>query len=73
MRESKIATALDLKYFPVAILWSDEKPEGALGFKEGKWRCFMWMQANAAKGRVATFLSLFLGERMKISLELFRA
>ena len=53
--ESKIAAALKLEYSPVAILWSDEKPAGALGFKEGKWGCVMWMLANAAKGRVAAF------------------
>jgi len=48
--ESKIAEALDLKYVPVAILWTDEKLEEAGQFKEGKWECVMWMLARAAKG-----------------------
>lgn len=53
--ESKTAAALKLEYSPVAILWSDEKPEDALGFKEGKWGCAMWMLASAAKGKTAAF------------------
>ena len=53
--ESKITQAIDLKYEPVAILWTDERPEKALGFKEGKCGCVMWMLANAAKGRTAAF------------------
>ncbi len=51
--ESKIAQSLNLKYHPVAILWSDDKPERATSFKEGKWGCVMWLMAVAAKGRVA--------------------
>ncbi len=53
--ESKIASALKLEYPPVAILWSDEKPADALGFKEGKWGCVMWMLAGAARGKTAAF------------------
>ena len=55
MMESKITQAIDLKYEPVAILWTDERPEKALGFKEGKWACVMWLLANAAKGKTAAF------------------
>jgi uncharacterized protein (DUF169 family) len=51
--ESKIAAALRLKYEPVALLWSDEKPEGAMQFAEGKWGCVMWLVASAAKGKTA--------------------
>ncbi len=29
--ESKIARSLNLKYHPVAILWSDDRPEKAMG------------------------------------------
>jgi uncharacterized protein (DUF169 family) len=53
--ESKIARSLNLKYHPVAILWNDDRPEKAMGFKQGKWGCVMWMLAAAAKGRTAAF------------------
>lgn len=53
--ESKIARSLNLKYHPVAVLWSEDRPEKAMGFKEGKWGCVMWMLAAAAKGRTAAF------------------
>lgn len=52
---SKIAAALDLKYNPIAILWTDKKPEHALQFKEGKWGCVMWMFASAAQGKKVVF------------------
>ncbi len=53
--ESKIAEALVLKYSPVAVVWSDEKPEKALQFKPGKWGCVMFLFANAARGKTAAF------------------
>jgi len=53
--ESKIAQALRLKYSPVAILWSDHKPQKSVGFREGKWGCVVWMLAAAAKGKTAAF------------------
>lgn len=52
---SKIAEALNVKYEPVAILWTDIRPEGGAEFKEGKWGCVMWMLARAAKGGTAVF------------------
>jgi uncharacterized protein (DUF169 family) len=52
---SKLTEALRLQYHPVALLWSDEKPEGALQLKKGKWGCVMWMLANAAKGKTIVF------------------
>jgi len=51
--ESKIARAIALKYRPIALLWSAQKPEGAMQFKEGKWGCIMWLAASAAKGKAA--------------------
>lgn len=53
--ESKIYAALDLKYNPVAIVWTDQRPKNALQFKEGKWGCVMWMFANAARGKKVVF------------------
>jgi uncharacterized protein (DUF169 family) len=49
--DSKIAKAIHLKYHPVALIWSDEKPEAVMQFQEKKWGCVMWLIANAAKGK----------------------
>jgi len=49
--ESKIAQAIALKHHPVALIWSDDKPEGALQFKEHKWGCIMWLASSAARGK----------------------
>jgi uncharacterized protein (DUF169 family) len=51
--ESKIAEAIRLQLKPVAVLFSDEKPDGAMQFAEGKWGCVMWLLASAAKGKAA--------------------
>ncbi len=51
--ESQIAKAIKLKFQPVALFWSDEKPEGAMQFSEGKWGCVMWLAVSAAKGKPA--------------------
>ena len=34
--ESQVAKSLELKYWPVALLWSDEKPEGSMQFEPGR-------------------------------------
>jgi uncharacterized protein (DUF169 family) len=51
--ESAIAKAVQLKYQPVALMWSNEKPANAMQFAEGKWGCVMWLVVHAAKGKVA--------------------
>ncbi|MFO7568916.1 MAG: DUF169 domain-containing protein [Smithellaceae bacterium] len=51
--ESRIAQAVQLQYQPVALLWSDEKPEDAMQFAPGKWGCVMWLAVHAAKGKPA--------------------
>ena len=53
--QSEIAQRLKLRYSPVAILFTNEKPEGALAFKEGNWGCVAAMLTAAAKGRRAVF------------------
>lgn len=51
--ESQIARAIEPRYPPIALLWTDEKPAEAMQFQEGKWGCVMWLAAAAAKGRPA--------------------
>jgi len=51
--ESLIAKAIQIKYQPVALLWSNEKPQDAMQFQNGKWGCIMWLVAHAAKGKSA--------------------
>lgn len=51
--DSAIARALKMRFHPVALLLSDDKPDGAVQFSEGKWGCVMWLLASAAKGKAA--------------------
>jgi len=51
--KSKIAEAIRMRYSPVALLWTDEKLEQALQFKEGHRGCVISLLCNAAKGRVS--------------------
>jgi len=53
--ESKIAIAMELRYSPVAVLFTNNKPEKAMQFKEGRWGCVVTMFIAAAKGRTAVF------------------
>lgn len=52
---SVLAEKLKLQYFPVAILFTDDRPETALQFLEGKRGCVIAMLTAAAKGRTAVF------------------
>jgi hypothetical protein len=53
---SQIAKAAGITLHPVAIVWTDKKPEKALEFKAGTWSCVMWLFAKVAKeGKTAVF------------------
>lgn len=53
--ESKIARAILLKYQPVAVVFTNNKPAEALQFKEGRWGCVIGMFGGAARGRTVVF------------------
>ncbi len=54
MISSQIHKAIGMQHPPVAVLWSDNKPEKAMQFAKGKWGCIMWLiAAAAAKGKSA--------------------
>lgn len=53
--QSKIAKAINMSYSPVAVIWTNNKPEGALQFKEGRWGCVVAMLRAAARGKTAVF------------------
>ncbi len=51
MSGSRIAEAIRLKHAPVALHWSDDKPENAVQFEKGGWGCVMFLVVAAAKGK----------------------
>lgn len=51
--ESKIAKHILLNNFPVAVLWADEMPLGAVHFQEGKWGCVVALIRAASQGKIA--------------------
>ncbi|MEM1718880.1 MAG: DUF169 domain-containing protein [Thermosphaera sp.] len=44
-----------MRYEPVAILWVDDKPEGAAQFRKGERGCVMEMFARSALGETVAF------------------
>jgi hypothetical protein len=52
---SSIAAALKLTLEPVALIWTDDLPDGATQFESGKWGCVMALLASASKGKVVAF------------------
>ena len=53
--QSRIASIRKLKYQPATLIWSDEKPSGAVEFKPDRWGCVMFSLAGVVKGRTAVF------------------
>ena len=54
--KSRIAKEVGLETEPVALIWSDEKPENALELRKDAWGCVMWLYAKVARdGRTAAF------------------
>jgi hypothetical protein len=52
--KSVIVEHLEPEFEPVALVWSDDIPEGALEFKEGRFGCILYLFAEASRrGRVA--------------------
>jgi len=52
---SRIADAIALKSSPVAVLLTNDKPDSAMQFKEGRMGCVASMLLAATKGRIAVF------------------
>jgi uncharacterized protein (DUF169 family) len=53
--KSEIAQQLQLRHEPIGLVFTDDKPEAARQFQEGKWGCTMFMLAAAVKGETAVF------------------
>ncbi len=51
--QSKIEAYLKMDLNPVAILWSNHKPDKARQYKPGKFGCSMHLAVQAAKGKTA--------------------
>ncbi len=53
---SAIAREVGLETEPVALIWSNAKPEDALELRTDAWGCVMWLYAKVARdGRIAVF------------------
>lgn len=52
---SQLVEKIKLKYSPVAILFSNEKPKEAMQFQEGKRACVIALLTAVTKGKTAVF------------------
>ncbi len=59
--DSIIAKEIKLRYEPIAIIFTNQKPADALEYKESKWGCAITMLTQAAKGKTAVFSSATKG------------
>lgn len=53
--DSNLGEALGLTSSPVAVILTDEKPDSALQFREGRWGCVGAMLVSASKGHSVVF------------------
>ncbi len=53
--QSKLAAAVALRSSPIAVILADEKPQGALQFKEGEWGCVAASMLAVSRGETAVF------------------
>jgi len=53
--QSLIAKKLKMQFNPIAIIFTNKKPEKAQQFKKGKWACVISLLTATAKGKVAVF------------------
>ncbi len=53
--DSRLARELKLRYEPIAVIFTNDKPQGAASFEEGKRGCVMSLVTEAAKGRTVVF------------------
>lgn len=53
--ESVLARELKLAFPPMAIIFTDDKPDGAVMFVEDRWACVVSMLKVVARGKTAAF------------------
>lgn len=53
--QSKIAKAIKLASYPIAVIKSDTKPANALSFKQDRWGCVISMLVACSKGKTIAF------------------